>query len=361
MTGHGCGRTALLAIVIVLTTCAGLGQSAGGAVPQATGDGSGVLRLWGYDGMRSLIERWEKGFQREHPGIRFKNTLPGAAAAMAGTYTGVADISVMGRELWPNETMAFWWVYQYLPYGVQVVTSGLASPGQSYSPVVMANASNPLRSISLEQLDGIYGNEHRRGGKNLRVWGDLGLTGVWANRPIHVYGYGVDDPLGVYFRKTVLLGDFKPNVSEHLLTDRTKGSSVAARMRAAVQSDPLAIGYGQLSSTQDKESGGVKALPLAAEPGGAVLPATEQSVSDRSYPLTRSLSFYVNRAPGKPLRPELLAFLRYVLSEEGQAMVAADGHFLPLAPKLAQAETEALTREKTAERDQGRSDAQDPQ
>jgi len=73
------------------------------------------------------------------------------------------------------------------------------------------NAKNPLASISLSQLDAIYGSGHRAAPANIRTWGELGLTGEWTTQPIHAYGFGPEDALGVFFRHDVLLSDFKPN------------------------------------------------------------------------------------------------------------------------------------------------------
>src|SRR5215469_7859141 len=264
------------------------------------GQTSETIRLWGYDGMAPLVKKWEQGFEKDHPEVHFKTELHGPDTAMAGLYNGVADVAVMGRELWPVDTMAFRWVFQYLPFGIEVATGSLNSPGQSFSPVVLVSSENPLSQITLEQLAGIYGSEHKRGGKNLRVWGDLGLTGEWAHRPIHAYGYGVDDALGIYFRKRVLLGDYKPNVSGHLFSDRGAKVSADQRIREAVLADPLAIGYARCTPGE----AGLKALPVANEGGEAAVPPSASTVLNRRYPLSRSLSFYVNRAPGKPLAPE---------------------------------------------------------
>ena len=55
------------------------------------------------------------------------------------------------------------------------------------------------------------------------------------------------------------------------------------------------------------------------------------------YPLARSLWLYVNRVPGRPLDPVIKAFLTFVLSKEGQALVAADNYF-PLPPMIAATE-----------------------
>ena len=300
---------------------------------------SEAIRVWGYDGMANLVEKWERGFEKDHPQVHFKTELHGPDTAMAGLYNGVADVAVMGRELWPVDAMAFHWVFQYPPFRVEVVTGSLDSPGQSFSPVVIVNIENPLSRITLEQLAGVYGSEHRRGGKNLRVWGDLGLTGQWANRPIHAYGYGVDDAIGIYFRKRVLLDDYKPNVSGHMLSDGSNGVSACRRIREAVVADPLAIGLARYSP----EESGLKVLRIADKAGEAGVAPSASTVLNRSYPLTRSLSFYVNRAPGKPLPPELVAFLRYVLSPEGQKIVKEERQFTPLSPDVAALQQKKLT------------------
>jgi phosphate transport system substrate-binding protein len=331
---------ALLVIAIASQFCLGQGSGAQQASVEISGPPASVtIHLWGYGGMAGVVEGWERGFGKDHPEVHFTTELYGPDTAMAGLYNGVADIAVMGRELWPVETMAFRWVFQYLPFGVEVATSSLSSPGQSFSPVVMVNAANPLSQITLQQLDGIYGSQHRRGGKNLRAWGDLGLTGKWADLPIHPYGYGVDDAVGIYFRKRVLLGDYKPNVTGHLLSDRDDRVPADQRIRAAVQADPLAIGYARVDPDQAR----IKVLPVADKAGEVAVPATASTVRDRSYPLTRSLSFYVNRAPGKAVSPELLAFLRYILSPDGQNIVDQDGHFTALPPDAVTAQQGRLT------------------
>jgi phosphate transport system substrate-binding protein len=331
---------ALLLLALPSDFCLGQGSSTQRAGEQISEpQASVIIRLWGYDDMAGAVERWESGFGKNHPEVHFTTELHGPDTAMAGLYNGVADIAVMGRELWPVDTMAFRWVFQYLPFGVEVATCSLSSPGQSFSPVVMVNAANPLSRITLQQLGGIYGSEHRRGGKNLRVWGDLGLTGKWANRPIHAYGYGADDAVGIYFRKRVLLGDYKPNVTGHLLSDRDDRISADQRIRAAVQADPLAIGYAR----DDPDQARLTVLPIAEKAGKVAVPPAASTIRDHSYPLTRVLSFYVNRAPGKPMSPELLAFLRYVLSPDGQKMLNQDGRFTALPPDVAATQQESLT------------------
>jgi phosphate transport system substrate-binding protein len=217
------------------------------ATVSASKPDANLIRVWGFDGMKPLLLRWEAGYTKEHPEIHFLNTFHGPASAMAGLYNGVADIVVMGRELWPVDTMAYRWVFQRQPFGIAVVTAGLNAPAQAFTPIVIVNRKNPLASISLAQLDAIYGSEHRAASANARTWGDLGLTGEWADKPIHAYGYGPEDALGVYFRHDVLRSDFKPSLESHLLSDRDpaphENLTAAERIARAVALDPEAIGY----------------------------------------------------------------------------------------------------------------------
>jgi phosphate transport system substrate-binding protein len=296
-----------------------------------------VLRVWGYSGLSPQLLRWEAEYRRLHPGIRFDNQLHGAAAVMAGLYNGVADVALMGREIWPVETMAYRWVYQQPAFGVTVATAGLHAPGQLFTPVVIVNAANPLRSISVSQLDAIYGSEHRAAPANLRTWGELGLQGRWASQAIHVYGFGPEDALGVYFRQTVLRSDFKPNAESHLLSDRDGSPrSAATRIAQAVARDPYAIGYTALPADT-----GLKVLPLDAP--SPVVPS-EATLAAREYPLTRSVWLYFRRTPATPLEPKVDQFVRFLLSAQAQALVGPPDQLVPLTAAQIQAQLQKLDR-----------------
>lgn len=295
-----------------------------------------VIRIWGYSGLSAQLLRWESAYQRGHPEIRFENQLHGPAAVMAGLYDGVADFALMGREIWPVETMAYRWVYQQQPFGVMVSTAGLNAPGESFTPVIIVNAKNPLTSISLSQLDAIYGSAHLAAPANIRNWGDLGLTGEWASRPIDVYGFGPEDSLGVFFRHDVLHADFKPNVASHLLSDHDSGGVAAAvRIRKAVAGDIYAIGY-----TNVQAGPATRTLALVSS-SRTVLPE-EATVVSHEYPLTRSISLYFRRFPDRAIDPKVDAFVRFVLSPEGQALVHSSEGFLPLSPELAEKQVKKL-------------------
>jgi phosphate transport system substrate-binding protein len=294
-----------------------------------------LIRVWGYSGLSGQLLRWESEYRKTHPEVRFENQFHSPATVMAGLYNGVADIAVMGREIWPVETMAYRWVFQQPAFGVVVATAGLNGPDQSFTPVIVVNAKNPIASVSLSQLDAIYGSEHRAAPANIRTWGELGLTGEWAAQPVHAYGYGPEDALGVFFRHDVLRSDFKPNPSSHLLSDHDDSkTSAARRIVSAVAADPFAIGY---TSPPHDPSVKVLALSLPDE-----IHPTDATIANHQYPLTRSVSLYFHRIPDKPIEPKLDGFIRFVLSPDAQSLIYPSEGFLPLTPALAEKQIRKL-------------------
>ena len=323
-------RSGIAAIAIACTAFSLSAQSTSPQPPSTQ-----MIHVWAYNGLSAQLLRWESEYSRLNPEVRFDNQLHGAAAVMAGLYDGVADVALMGREIWPVETMAYQWVYQQQPFGVIVATAGLHAPGQLFTPVVLVNAKNPLASISLSQLDAIYGSEHRAAPANIRTWGDLGLTGSWAGQPIHPYGFGGEDALGVFFRHDVLRSDFKPNPASHLLSDHDAGAIPAPqRIAQAIVADPYAIGYTSLPP-----GSATKALPIVSP---SPVQPTDAAIADHQYALTRSVWLYFRRTPDKPLDPMVDNFVRFLLTPQAQALVHPSDQLLPLTPDLQQKQIERL-------------------
>lgn len=322
-------------VVLVMAYCLFATSPAGAQrSPSPDAKTEAVIRVWGYDGLSVQLLSWETAYHDLHNEVRFENHLHGAAAVMAGIYNGVADVALMGREIWPVETMAYQWVYQQQPFGVIVATAGLHAPGQLFTPVVLVNEKNPLAAISPSQLDAIYGCEHRAAPANIRTWGDLGLTGDWADRPIHPYGFGGEDPLGVFFRHDVLRSDFKPNPESHLLSDHEETTPAARRIAQAVATDPYAIGYTSLPKASS-----VKVLALSSP---APIQPTVEALSDHRYALTRSVWIYFRRTPGEDVDPKVNGFVRFLLSSNGQALIQPSDELIPLNPKLQTKQIEKL-------------------
>jgi phosphate transport system substrate-binding protein len=129
-------------------------------------------------------------------------------------------------------------------------------------------------------------------------------------------------------------GELGPDVrSEH-----TGGPiNVLERIVADVTADPAAIGYAGFANLKP----GSKLIAIS-EDGGHYLPGTRAEVAAAQYPLTRFIYIFVDRKPGEAIPPLQHAFLRYVISPEGQAFVGTDGIYIPLPPTIAAREQKEL-------------------
>ncbi len=93
-----------------------------------------------------------------------------------------------------------------------------------------------------------------------------------------------------------------------------------------VRNDPQAICIGSPLTMGP----GMRELAVQGFDGGPYVQRTLESVRDRSYPLINEIFFYVNKPPGKPMDPKVEEFVRFVLSQQGQAQVQREGRYLPL-------------------------------
>lgn len=299
---------------------------------------TGDLRITCETSAEPLMKAWVDRFAKFQPDIELiaKGTSPIASVPMV--MSGAYEVGFPARELWVSEEESF---RKIRGYDATVVVVGLGAHGTAgLTPAlgVYVNASNPLEKITLEQLDAIYSDARRRGGaKAITTWGDLGLTGEWASRPINAYIHRLPNGVDYFIEKTVCQGaDFKRSVKQ-LPMRRGKLGPDEVVADVAVH-DPAAIGFGCLGNVIP----GMKTLALAETSRGPYYSGTLEEVQRMEYPFARPIYMVVDREPGKPLPPKIKEFLSFVLSQEGQdAIVASDG-WLPLPPSVAAAERAKL-------------------
>ncbi|SDR89888.1 phosphate transport system substrate-binding protein [Opitutus sp. GAS368] len=298
---------------------------------------SGVLHVAGNPEMAAVVARWSAAFQKQHPGVRVEPHLTGSDTGMAALYTGKADLALVGRAPTLSELQAFEWIFHYKPAQVEVATGSLDRPGQSPAPVLFVHRGNPLAQLTLAQLDAIFGTEHRLAPADIRTWGQLGLTGEWADKPLHLYAPDAMSGTGRFFRHVVLNDSRMMNwtqLTEFSDTDvpRAATHDAGRQILAALAQDRYGLAVASLGFVQD----GVRPVALDG------IPATRDSLVSRQYPLTRAVTACFNRKAGAPADPLVAGFLRYILSPAGQQEVAGASAYLPLTAELAAAQVRRL-------------------
>ena len=305
---------------------------------------SHAVRVWGHghpgrDDMGALVRAWEEGFHKAHPefrAIRFENSLTGDASAMGGLYTRAAELALIDRPPLAIEVDAYQQGAGHDPTGVAVATGSLATLHHAPALAIVVAAANPMRAISLEQLDAVFSADHRRGPVRVHSWGELGLTGEWADRPVQLYGFGINRVQSFLFEKTVMKGSQKWREGLHEIADGSEDAPAA--IVAAVASDADGIGIASMDGVRGE---GVRVLPVIGETGEAM--PSEDSLAAGRYALGRMVYAYFNRDAKSGMEPVVKAFLEYVLSQQGQDLVRGSG-YLPLARGNAEQSAEAVRR-----------------
>ncbi len=270
---------------------------------------SGSIKSIGSDTMNNLMALWSEDFRGMYPSVQVEIEGKGSSTAPPALINGTSNFGPMSRAMKSKEVDQFVERFGYEPTHLRTSIDMLA---------VFVHKDNPIAGLTLQQLDAMF-SKTRKGGlaKDITTWGDLGLTGEWANKPISLYGRNSASGTYGYFKKHALFeGDYKNAVKEQA------GSSAVIQ---AVASDKYAIGYSGIGyKTAD-----VRAVPLSVDTGAN--PQFVAAVADNAYtgeyPLARFLYLTVNYKPNSDLDPLRREFIKYIFSHAGQQNVIKDGYY----------------------------------
>ncbi|MFC1759479.1 PstS family phosphate ABC transporter substrate-binding protein [Planctomycetota bacterium] len=275
---------------------------------------AGAIKSVGSDTMNNMMTLWSEGFRKYYPNVKIEIEGKGSSTAVPALVQGTANFGPMSRAAKPAEQNEFEKRFGYK--AVQLATS-------IDMLAVYVNKGNPIKGMALSQVDAIFSSTRKLGqSSDIRTWGQIGLTGEWANAPISMYGRNSASGTYGFFKGKVLgKGDYKSSVKEQ------PGSSAVVQ---GVATDKFGIGYSGIGyKTAD-----VRAIPLAEEAGGDFVKAAPENAYSGEYPLARPLLLTVNFKPGSKLDPLRREFIKYIFSKQGQADVVKDGYY-PIAAKVA--------------------------
>ncbi|MCC9605629.1 substrate-binding domain-containing protein [Blastopirellula sp. JC732] len=267
---------------------------------------SGKIRLVGSDWMNNIVTLWGAEFEKRHPGVQIVIEGKGSSTATAALIAGRADIGTISRPLKEKELAAFEEKFGYPPTQILVGCEMLA---------VFVHARNPLTQLERSEVDAIFSATRKLGGGNLEQWNQLlPPAAPMAKLSIHPYGRNsLATSYGIFKSKGLNSGDFKPSVQE------LPGSAAIVRQIAV---DTAGCGYAGIAY----QAQGVRAVPLVA--GGKPVTPTAENID--AYPLTQKFYLVLNVPPQEQIDPLRREFLKFVLSGDGQDLVAQDG-LVPLA------------------------------
>ena len=282
---------------------------------KASGVSGNIISI-GSDTLANLMTLWAEEFKRLYPNITVQIQAAGSSTAPPALTEGTSNFGPMSRKMKDGEIAVFESRHGYKPTPVAVAIDALA---------VYVNKDNPIEGLRISQIDATFSATRRCGGaSDITTWGQLGLTGEWAGKPIQLYGRNSASGTYGYFKKKALCkGDYKDNVNEQ------PGSASVVQ---GVTESLNGIGYSGIGYS----TSGVRsvAVALSVEEEGGYVEATAENAAGGQYPLGRFLYIYINKHPNRELAPLQREFIKMVLSRIGQKVVVKDG-YIPLPAKVA--------------------------
>ena len=284
---------------------------------QKTSGVSGNINSVGSDTMNNMMALWAETYRKFYPNVKIQIEGKGSTTAPAALIAGTSQFGPMSRPMRSTEIDAFESKYGYKPTELRAAYDSLA---------VYVHKDNPIEKLTLAQVEAAFSKSRKRGFKqNVTTWGQLGLTGDWANRPVSLYGRNsASGTYGFFKEHTLMNGDYKDSVKEQ------PGSASVVQ---GVTEDRFGMGYSGIGY----KTSGVKVVPLANTDAGPFSDGSYGDVTSGKYPLWRFLFIYINKAPNRPLDPLVSEFVKLIYSKEGQEAVVKDG-YMPLSAAQAQAE-----------------------
>ena len=331
LAAAGCLLAGLAAAALPVDPALGSYQPRQVAPPEGAGyvlrDGS--VRIVGTEVLAEAIERLDARFSETHPGVKFAPSLKGTSAAIPALTHGVSAFAPMGRHVTWVENVPYSKIVGAAPLEIRVAHGSVAGRKKANVLAVFVNKANPVDRLTAEQVVRIFAEGHARG--DLTQWNQLGVKGELGRQPIHTYGGPDDGGFGQYMIDYHFEG-LRFRRGHERLPD-------SAQIVNRVGEDSAGIGVAALSYATPQ----VKIVAIAPKEGELYSSGTAAEVGAGSYPYNRYVYFYVRREPGKPVDAFVKEYMRFVLSKEGQAIIAAeDESYIPLNAREAAAELAKL-------------------
>ncbi|MDR2679365.1 MAG: substrate-binding domain-containing protein [Tannerella sp.] len=309
----------LLTGVALLANCTGAGKPK--QETAASGDGlTGTIQLSGAFALYPMAVKWGEEFRKLHPDVKVDISGGGAGKGMTDALSGVVDIGMVSREIYPEETVKG-------AYPIATVKDAVV-------PII--NANNPEREairktgLKRETAAKLWSRE-------INTWGEV--LGTSATLPVHVFtrsdACGAAETFAAWFGKK----------QENLKATAVFGDPGLA---AAVQKDRAGIGFNNIAYAYDQKSKkifeGLAIIPIDMNENGRIDPEEDfyettetliKAINEGRYPSPPARDLYLV-TKGKPTKPEVIAFIEYVLTE-GQKYAVETG-YIALSEEKLQAE-----------------------
>jgi len=242
----------------------------------------------GSDTMVILGQRWAEEFMKKKTDAKIQVTGGGSGTGLAALVNGTTEIAMASRPMKDSEQEKL---------RARFNTPGVEIPVARDGVTFYVHETNPLTSLTMEQLKKIYLGD-------ITNWKEVG----GPDAPLVLFSRENSSGTYVFVKDNLLQGE------DYAASAQTLPGTAA--VVNAVSKEKWAIGYGGAAYAK-----GIKELKIKV--GNEEIPADAASIKSGKYPLSRNLFFYARSRPAGDAK----AFVDFVLSPEGQAIVTRVGYF----------------------------------
>jgi phosphate transport system substrate-binding protein len=263
----------------------------GAALLAAAAVNAADITVKGSDTLVILAQKWAEVYMGKNPATKIQVTGGGTGTGFAALQNQQTDLCNASRKIRPKEMETCIKAFGKRPTEHKVALDGLS---------VYVHADNPVKDLALDQLEAIFTGK-------MRNWKDVG----GADAPIILYSRENSSGTYEFFKEHVLKGkDFAANA-------QTMPGTAAVLQSVAKEKN--GIGYGGAAY-----GAGAKHISVRKTAAEEPVDPTEGNVVSGKYPISRFLYVYINPALEKG---EVAAYLKWIRSDEGQAVVKEVGYF----------------------------------
>jgi phosphate transport system substrate-binding protein len=296
----------------------------------------GDLKCAASDVLPGVAKAWAAKLRQYYPKVNVSVDPPYAGSLGAiELIKGNLDCVFVSRELKPTDVSTFRDAFGYAPFSVPISGGSYRHFGFLDAVGFAVNKDNPIEGLSFDQLDRILSTTNNRGGTPIRTWGELGLTGDWADEPIHIVGIQPWNGFEEFVRQRVMDSGGKRGEwrGETTPDEDVTFHKTVFDVAGDVARDKYALGFTGMAYVDEP----VKMIALSDHDGGPSAAPSYENVARATYPLSRLIYLNSNNDPAKPANPVLSELTRLILSRQGQQIVSDQAVYVPLrAQQVAQ-------------------------
>jgi len=286
---------------------------------------AGEITLSGAWALYPMALRWSEEFRKLHPLVRIDVQAGGAGKGIADTLAGVVDLGMVSRGIHPTET-------EKGAFPMAVCRDAVVPTLSGKNPFLTQLQRMGVRK---EDLIAAWITEQAK------TWS--GLLGAGERSPLQVYTRS--DACGAAETWAEYLGKKQEDL-------RGIGVYGDPGLAEAVRRDSLGLGFNNINYAYDAKTEnplqGLAILPLDLNGNGTLDPeedfygtrdAITAAIARGAYPSPPARDLYLV-AKGRPRKPALVEFLRWILSA-GQTFIPETG-YIALSPERLAAEMKKI-------------------